>query len=197
MRFWKHGTRVRRSRPVQGLSMERLEARALLTVAQAAIPISSVPTTPALTAANAAEYFPLAAHAAGNNATSGTARAALLPTAVASSSPAGTAAAASQLAVSTAWTGYWLVHSTQVANVGLKYVKTAVSHDARKLGASALSALAKGNLTALGQLGNSSEVQSLSQKFSQLGSSQPVSEVGAKFTALGRSVTDQWDKMFG
>ncbi len=124
-------------------------------------------------------------------------RAALTPQTQAESSPANTVGEASQLAVTTAWDGYWLVHSAAVANVGLKYVKAATSHDARKLGAAAVSAIATGNLTELNQLGNTKAAQTIKQDFAQLASSQPVQAVGSKFTQLGRSVTDQWQKMFG
>ena len=202
MRLWRRGAKVERSRRARRWDVEALEGRALLSTAttatQPAIPISSVPTDAPVTAANAAQLFPQATLAVVNNSsTSPAARAALTPQTQGESSPASTVGEAGQLAVTTAWDGYWLVHSTAVANVGLKYAKAAVSHDARKLGAAALGAIAKGNLTELNQLGKTRAAQTIKQDFTQLASSQPVQDVGSKFTDLGRSVTSQWAKMFG
>lgn len=228
MGFWT-GRRVKTRRVRTRLPVvEAVEGRALLSavlpppVVAAPVPLSAVPTEPALTAATAATVYPGAAVDAIMTATATSAhpriearhqalvlrraeRAARLaarhnprpPAAQDSSSPAGTVGAAGGLAVSTAWKGYWLTHSQEVANVGLKYSRLAVAHDTRKVGYAYLHAALRGDTKTLDNLGHTPIVKKVGNEFSQLGRSRPVTQVGHKFTQFGKSVSDQFHRIFG
>ena len=178
------------------------------TTVSTAIPLSSVPTDAPLTAANAADIFPYAsaslsdhpalaarlnARAARLSARSSAAR----PLAQNTSTPADTVGASGALAVSTAWKGYWLTHSRDVANVGFQYTKTSFSHDARKVASSYLKAALRGDGKTISHLGRTHVVKKVGNDFAQLTASKPVKAVGAKFKQFGTSVTNQYHKIFG
>ena len=101
----------------------------------------------------------------------------------------------SSAAVSDAWNGYWLVHSANVAKLGLNYAKVLVSHNTRKV-AGYVSALFNGDTKTLSQLGNTNAVKSVGNAFQQLSSSPGVKYVGDQFSDLGKTVAKQWDKLF-
>lgn len=102
-----------------------------------------------------------------------------------------------KLAVTTAWKGYWLTHSKDVAKVGVDYGKLTVSHDSRKLAYSYLHAALRGDTKTLNRLGHTNLVKKVGHDFSRLGSSSSVKTVGHKFKQFGNSVTDQFHKIFG
>jgi hypothetical protein len=119
------------------------------------------------------------------------------PLAENSSSPASSVGNAGALAVKTAWNGYWLTHSKDVAHVGLSYAKLTVSDKSRKVGFAYLKAAVKGDGKTLDQLGHTQAVKQVGTSFSQLGRSSGVKSLGHKFSSLGRSFTDRFHNIFG
>lgn len=215
MRFWMSARVEQRRLRTRSPAVEALEGRALLstvvsatTTVSTAIPISDVPTDVPLTAANASDIFPIATAAASAHPVLAARRNALASRQAAridaarsisqnTSTPADAAGATGALAVKTAWNGYWLTHSRDVANVGYRYAKTTFSHDSRKLAGSYVKAAIRGDGKALNNLGHTPLVKKISNDFSQLTASKPVQTVGTKFHDFGKSVTDQYHKIFG
>jgi len=193
-----------------------MEGRTLLstaappTVVSRPIPIAAGPTDEPLTAETALDVFPVAARATTSKHPFVDARRQALadrraglavppqgPIVQGSSSPGESAGEAGKLAVKTAWDGYWLVHSKDVAKVGLDYAKTSVSHDTRKVGAAYIKAALKGDTDTLKALGNTRAVKRVGQNFTRLTHSPAVKKLGDKFSAFGRSVADEFHKIFG
>jgi hypothetical protein len=100
-------------------------------------------------------------------------------------------------AVKDAWNGYWLVHSKNVAKLGLDFAKVTVSHNTRKVGAAYIKAALKGDGKTLAQLGHTNVVKQVGNDFSDLATSPGVKYVGDQFSKFGKSVADQWNKLFG
>jgi hypothetical protein len=115
------------------------------------------------------------------------------------SGPSGTTAVVqgSQYAVSDAWSGYWLVHSRNVAKVGLNFAKLTIAHNTRKVGGEYIKAVFKGDAHRIEQLNHTNAVKKVGQDFSKLSTSPGVKYVGAQFSHFGRSIADQYHKLFG
>jgi hypothetical protein len=119
------------------------------------------------------------------------------PLATNSSTPASSVGNAGVLAAKTAWDGYWLTHSKDVAHVGLSYAKLSVSENARKVAGEYLKAAVRGDGKQLNQLGRTNLVKQVGKSFQQLGRNSDVQALGRKFTSLGRSVSDRFQGIFG
>ncbi len=102
-----------------------------------------------------------------------------------------------QEAATDAWNGYWLVHSKNVAKLGLDFAKVAVSHDTRKVAGAYISAAFKGDGKTIAQLNKTNVVKQVGNAFSSLSSSPGVKYVGSQFSDFGKSVATQFNKLFG
>jgi hypothetical protein len=99
-------------------------------------------------------------------------------------------------AVKTAWSGYKLTHSLNVAKVGANYLKVAFAHDTTKVGAAYVRAALKGNLKTLNQLGKTDLVQKVGNAFTSLSRSEGVKKLGNSFAHFGQSVASQYKRLF-
>lgn len=98
---------------------------------------------------------------------------------------------------STALTGYKLTHSNTVAKVEANYAKTLLGHDTRKVGLDYLKAIFRGNGKEINALSRTRIVKKVGRDFTSLSNSKDVQYAGNQFTHFGRSVSHQFNKLFG
>jgi hypothetical protein len=112
-------------------------------------------------------------------------------------SPKPTVIQRGKFVLGTAWSGYKLTHSKNVAEVGLSYAKQTVSHDSRKVAAAYLNAIFHGNMKTVNQLNHDNLVKQVGKQYVYLSHSSPVRRLGNQFVHFGRDVSTEFHHLFG